>query len=109
MEGLHCFHPSTGCDMTGLTLPITEYPHSEGAAVMGGYVYKGAITGLAGAYIFGDYGSGTIWDLVESPPGTWTRTKLLSTTRNISSFGQDTAGEVYVVDYGGNVLKLAAQ
>jgi glucose/arabinose dehydrogenase len=109
MEGMHCFHPPTGCDMTGLTLPIVEYSHTEGDAVMGGYVYKGAIPGLSGAYIFGDFGSGTIWELVEGPPGTWTRTKLLSTSRNLSSFGQDVAGEVYVVDYSGSVLKLAAQ
>jgi glucose/arabinose dehydrogenase len=110
MEGMHCFNPSTGCDTTGLTLPIAEYPHPEGEAVMGGYVYKGtAISNLSGAYVFGDYISGTIWDLVESPPGTWTRTKLLATGRNISSFGQDTAGELYVVDYSGSVLKLAPQ
>jgi hypothetical protein len=50
-----------------------------------------------------------MWELVESPPGTWTRTKLLSTGRNISSFGQDVAGEIYVVDYSGSVLKLTAQ
>ncbi len=110
MEGMHCFSPATGCDMTGLTPPIAEYPHTEGEAVMGGYVYKGtAIPSLSGAYIFGDYGSGTIWELTEAPPGTWTRTKLLSTGRNLSSFGQDVAGEIYVVDYSGNVLKLTAQ
>jgi hypothetical protein len=95
--------------MTGLTMPIVEYPHSDGEAVMGGFVYKGAaISGLPGAYVFGDYISGTIWKLVESPPGTWTRSTLLSTGRNISSFGQDTAGELYVVDYSGSVLKLTA-
>jgi glucose/arabinose dehydrogenase len=110
MEGMHCFNPASGCDMTGLTLPIAEYDHTEGEAVMGGFVYKGAaIPSLAGVYLLGDYISGTIWELVESPPGTWTRTKLLSTGRNISSFGQDVAGEIYVVDYSGSVLKLAAQ
>jgi glucose/arabinose dehydrogenase len=110
MEGLHCYNPSSGCNMTGLTMPIVEYPHSDGEAVMGGFIYKGtAISGLSGAYVFGDYISGTIWKLVESPPGTWTRSTLLSTGRNISSFGQDTAGELYVVDYSGSVLKLAAQ
>jgi hypothetical protein len=73
-------------------------------------VYKGsAIPSLAGAYIFGDNGSGTIWKLVESPPGTWTRTTLLSSSRSVSSFGQDVAGEIYVVDYGGSVVKLTAQ
>jgi glucose/arabinose dehydrogenase len=110
MEGMHCFNPLSGCNMTGLTLPIAEYPHSEGEAVMGGYVYKGtAIPSLAGAYLLGDYISGTIWELNEAPPGTWTRTKLLSTGRNISSFGQDVAGEIYVIDYSGSVLKLTAQ
>jgi glucose/arabinose dehydrogenase len=110
MEGLHCYNPSSGCTMTGLTMPIVEYPHTDGEAVMGGFVYRGtAISGLSGAYIFGDYISGTMWKLVESPPGTWTRTTLLSTGRNISSFGQDTAGELYVVDYSGSVLKLSVQ
>ena len=49
-----------------------------------------------------------LWSLTESG-NTWTRTLLLTTGRTISSFGQDAAGEVYVVDLGGSVLKLAAQ
>jgi len=109
MEGMHCFNPPTGCNTTGLVLPIAEYDHSEGDAVMGGYVYKGsAIPNLPGAYIFSDFGSGTIWGLTESS-GTWTRTKLLSSNRNVSSFGQDVAGEIYVVDYAGSILKLVVQ
>jgi len=109
MEGMHCYNPSTGCNMSGLILPIAEYSHSEGDAVMGGHVYHGnAIPGLAGAYIFGDFGSGTIWELTQSG-GSWTRTKLLSSGKNISSFGEDVAGELYVVDYAGNVLKITAQ
>ncbi len=106
MEGAHCFNPSSGCDMTNKVSPIAEYSHSEGIAVIGGYVYKGSISGLANAYIFGDL-TGKIWRLTESPANTWTRTQLLSTSRTISSFGQDSAGEVYVVDYSGSVLKLA--
>jgi len=109
MEGMHCYNPASGCNMTGLILPIAEYSHTEGDAVIGGYVYKGsAIPSLAGAYIFSDNGSGTIWELTENS-GTWTRTKLLSSNRNVSSFGQDVAGEIYVVDYSGNVLKLTVQ
>jgi glucose/arabinose dehydrogenase len=110
MEGLHCFNPATGCNMNGLILPIAEYDHTEGDAVIGGYVYHGtAIPQLAGTYLLSDFGSGTIWNLTESPPGTWTRTRLLSTGRNISSFGQDPSGELYVLDYGGSVLKLVAK
>ena len=109
MEGMHCFNPASGCNMSGLTLPIAEYDHSEGEAVMGGFVYHGsAIPNLVGAYILADYASGTIWELTESN-GTWTRTKLLSSGRNISSFGQDVAGELYVADYAGGVLKIVAQ
>jgi glucose/arabinose dehydrogenase len=109
MEGAHCFNPPNGCDMTGKILPIAEYSHSEGIAIIGGYVYKGsAIPSLANAYIFGDL-TGKIWSLTESPANTFTRTQLLNTGRTISSFGQDAAGEVYVVDLGGSVLKLVAQ
>ena len=109
MEGLHCFNPATNCNMTGLTLPIAEYDHSEGVTVIGGYVYHGtAIQGLSGAYVFGDFSNGKIWELTESS-GTWTRTLLLSSGHNMSAFGQDAAGELYVVDYGGSVLKIVAK
>jgi glucose/arabinose dehydrogenase len=109
MEGNHCFNPSSGCDMSGKILPIAEYQHPEGIAVIGGYVYKGsAIPSLASAYIFGDL-NGKIWSLTEAPANTWTRTLLLSTGRAITSFGQDAAGEVYVVDRNGSVLKLVPQ
>ena len=107
MEGAHCFNPSSGCDTSNKILPIAEYSHSEGEAIIGGYVYKGTISALANKYIFADL-NGKIWSLTESG-NTWTRTQLLSTGRTISSFGQDSAGEVYVVDLGGSVLKLAAQ
>ena len=108
MEGMHCFNPPTGCNMTGLQLPIVEIPHPEGQAVIGGFVYHGtALAGLQGQYIFGDL-NGKIWSLQEGPPGTFTRTLLNDTALTISSFGQDQSGELYVVDIGnGRVLKVA--
>lgn len=110
MEGSHCFSPSSGCSMSGLILPITEYDHGQGQAVIGGYVYKGAaIAGLGGTYLFTDFYGGEIWGLQEAPPGMWTRIDLLNSGRNLSSFGQDAAGEIYVTDYSGSVLKLTAQ
>lgn len=106
MEGMHCFSPANGCTMTGLTLPIAEYDHSEGEAVIGGYVYRGsALPGLVGSYILGDFVSGKIWRLTQSG-STWQRVLLVSSGRPISSFGQDAAGELYVLDYNGTVLKL---
>ena len=109
MEGLHCFNPATGCNTTGLTLPIAEYGRSEGIAVIGGYVYHGpAIPALAGSYVFGDFGSGNIWRLTQDNSGAWQRVLLLSSGRNISSFGLDSAGELYVLDYGaGAILRVS--
>jgi glucose/arabinose dehydrogenase len=111
MEGRHCFNPPVGCDMSGKTLPIAEYDHSQGSAVIGGYVYKGSqIPALSNLYIFGDLSSGNVWSLREGPPGTFTRALLLKVSFEVSSFGQDQAGEIYIVDYAnGNILKLSAQ
>jgi len=107
MEGTVCFEPPTGCDQTGLTLPIHDYGRSDGGTIIGGFVYRGsAIPSLAGAYVFGDFLSGRVWALRESG-GSWTRSDLLSTGLSISSFGQDSAGELYILDYGGRLLKIA--
>ncbi|HYL92043.1 MAG TPA: PQQ-dependent sugar dehydrogenase, partial [Alphaproteobacteria bacterium] len=73
MEGLHCFNPPSGCNTTGLVMPIIEYSHAEGDAVIGGYVYHGSrLPGLRGMYIFGDFGSGRIWSLQETSPNVFT-------------------------------------
>ena len=111
MEGLHCFNPPSGCNMAGLILPIAEYSHSEGNAVIGGFVYRGsAVPALKGLYVFGDLGTGKIWTLQETSPNMFTRTLVATTGKTISSFGQDQAGELYLVDYGaGNVFRLVAQ
>ena len=75
MEGAHCFNPPSGCDTSGKVLPIAEYDHSEGIAVIGGYVYKGTdIPALTDLYLFADLASGNLWYLREGPPGTFTRT-----------------------------------
>jgi glucose/arabinose dehydrogenase len=110
MEGLHCFNPPSGCNMAGLQLPIIEMDHPEAKAVIGGFIYHGmALAGLQNQYIFGDL-SGKIWSLTESSPNNFTRATLLTPGFNISSFGQDAAGELYVVDIsGGRILKIIPQ
>lgn len=111
MEGLHCFNPPSGCNMAGLTLPIAEYSHSEGNAVIGGYVYRGAgVPSLQGMYVFGDLGTGKIFTLQETSPNVWMRTLVATTGKTISSFGRDQNGELYLVDIGtGAVFKIVAQ
>ncbi len=110
MEGNHCYPPpSDTCDMTGLTLPIAEYSHDEGRSITGGFVYRGPlIAQLRGTYVFGDFVGGNIWGLDEESPGVWTRSLLLATSLSINSFGQDGAGELYVLDYNGAVFRLRA-
>jgi glucose/arabinose dehydrogenase len=109
MEGDHCFNPPSGCNMAGLMLPIAEISHPEAEAVIGGFIYHGtAVAGMQNMYIFGDL-SGKIWSLNESPANTFSRTLLLSPGFSISSFGQDAAGELYVVDVGGKVFKIIQQ
>lgn len=89
--------------------PIAEYSHSAGrCAIIGGYVYRGARgTVPAGAYLYGDLCTGEIFQLFPAASGGAVST-LLDTTLSISSFGEDEAGEIYVVDLGGTVYRLTS-
>lgn len=103
MEGNHCFHPRTGCMTDGLVPPVAEYANrSPRCSITGGYVYRGAaIPDLQGIYVFGDYCSGEIFGLIEGAVR-----PLLSIGLKISSFGQDQAGELYVVGHRGTVHRI---
>ncbi|HUQ21818.1 MAG TPA: PQQ-dependent sugar dehydrogenase [Gaiellaceae bacterium] len=89
-----------------LVFPVAQYSHDAGCSVTGGYVYRGSNVSLQGRYIYGDYCTGVIWsfkiaggkadDLREEP----------FTIRNLASFGEDTAGELYAVSQGGTVYRL---
>ncbi|HEY6103473.1 MAG TPA: PQQ-dependent sugar dehydrogenase [bacterium] len=110
MEGASCFNPASGCNREGLELPVAEYDHAGGCSITGGYVYRGTrIPGLVGRYLFGDYCSGRIWALTDAGGNRWTMTQLLSTDLRISSFGEDAAGEVYVVDHSGTIYLITAR
>jgi glucose/arabinose dehydrogenase len=110
MEANHCFHPSSDCVRTGLTLPVTEYSHDAGCTVIGGNVYRGtAQPALAGGYFFGDYCSGAIWAM--NPAGDELRDARLVAegAGSLSSFGEDEAGELYATDLGGKLLRLTGR
>jgi glucose/arabinose dehydrogenase len=102
-EGDQCFRPATGCDRPGLKAPIAFYRHTAGrCSIIGGYVYRGrAIPALVGSYIYGDLCTGEIFALRSGAS-----TRLLNTGLTISSFGEDQAGELYVVGIGGTVHRL---
>jgi glucose/arabinose dehydrogenase len=106
MEGNHCFRDSN-CDTAGLELPVFEYTRDKGCSVSGGYVYRGQqFPSLSGNYFLGDFCSGIIWSLLRQPDGNWTATQVLASDLNISSFGQDLSGELYVLDHNGGVYQL---
>ena len=108
MEGLHCFSPPVGCDMTGLTLPIWEYDHSLGRAITGGFVYRGSkVPELIGAYIYADYITGRIWSL-RYDGVTADNTQLIDTNLNIASFGVDENSELYICAFDGNIYTITS-
>ncbi len=107
LEGNHCFKPPKNCQRAKYIPSILEYSHSQGCSVTGGYVYRGKrLSGLSGAYLYGDYCSGNIW-VARWQGGRWQSRLLLKTKMHVVSFGEDAAGELYVVDHGGSVYRLS--
>lgn len=110
MEGRHCYQ-SEFCDQAGLALPVFEYNHDQGCSITGGYVYRGAaIPELQGHYFYADfcqgwvrsfrYQGGQVMNEADWP--------TLRPGGTIPSFGEDAAGELYVVG-AGRVLKIVPQ
>ena len=110
MEGNSCFS-SSSCDRSGLIRPVAEYPNADGCAVTGGYVYRGtAFPTLVGAYFYADYCNGRIFalDAARATRQAVSERRVLDTEISISSFGEDEAGELYVVGLGGTIHRLLA-
>ena len=111
MEGTHCFRTAQ-CDRSGLIIPITSYPNSgaTGCSVTGGFVYRGAaIPALRGAYVYGDYCSGTVWALRHDGARATIEDEIGSAGFRIGSFAQDRDGEIYVLEHAtrGGIHRLA--
>ena len=107
MEGSQCYNPPEDCDTTGLGLPLYEYQHSEGRSITGGFVYKGnSIPVLKGAYIYSDFVSGYIWGLWYDGKSGPQKFLLSESGLNISSFGLDEDGELYITAFDGKIYRL---
>jgi glucose/arabinose dehydrogenase len=103
-EGTRCTNLDPVLCNTGEYIgPITEYGHQNGrCSVTGGYVYRGTAGTLpAGTYVFADYCSGEIFTFSDG-----IQNLLLDTDENISSFGEDEAGELYVVGHRGSIYRI---
>lgn len=111
LEGSLCYEPASGCPTAGFVAPVLEYGHDEGCSVTGGVVYRGCrMPDLAGTYFYGDYCSAFVrsFRLENGRPveqRDWTAALGVS-LGNISSFGTDADGEIYIVDHGGAVYRL---
>ncbi len=109
MEGSLCYNPSSGCNQAGKILPIAEYDHSLGCSVTGGYVYRGSnFPSLSGHYFYGDFCSGRLFSIYKNSPAGWSApVQLVDTAFNITSFGEDEQGELYLTDYStGKIYNL---
>ena len=118
--------PFGGSPTAGLTPPVAEYAHGtgprQGNSVTGGYVYRGPVESLQGQYVFGDFVTGNIWSLPirELMLGTTLFSDRFILRRadftpnagaigNISSFGVDQAGNLYIVDFDGEIFRVEVQ
>ncbi len=106
-EGAHPYNASCGVNAGSSIEPVAEYGHGQGISITGGYVYRGnAVPALAGRYVFGDFSSGRIWQIARDTTPTLAVTSGLDSGLSISSFAQDAAGEIYVVNFGGTLHRL---
>ena len=111
MEGTHCYDAPT-CDGSGLTPPVVEYEHTDGCAVTGGYVYRGAaIPSLRGTYFYADFCNGWVrsFRLVNGQVTDEREWPELAPGGRITSFGEDGAGELYILTAEGVVSKIVVR
>jgi len=125
-EGFHPFRELPGREAKRETYldPVIEYAHnpalareskfpehSHGISITGGYVYRGKkIPQLRGVYLYADFVLGTVWGLrYENGQVTASGTLVKANpARQVASFAEDLAGEVYVLAFDGNIYDLAA-
>lgn len=110
MEGNACFEPREGCDRSGLTPPVVVYGHDDGCSVTGGHVYRGsAIPSLRGTYFYSDFCSGFVRSFrfaggAATEERRWP--ELEPSDGQVSSFGEDSEGELYLATAAGSVYRI---
>ena len=123
MEGTRCFNTGDArdgnvqCNDATLTEPVYEYRHTEtefgGRSVTGGYVYRGPLHEFQGQYFFADFASGHLWTLDPDSGDVLNRNDELdanvgSANASVASFGEDDAGDLYIVNYGGSLYRVSS-
>ncbi len=110
MEGDHCYNTGS-CPITGLTLPALEYGHADGCTVIGGHVYRGARSPrLVGHYFYADYCEGWLRSFTYGGGAVRERRRWdVPNLGAVLSFGEDAAGEIYVLSANGNVWRIVQE
>ena len=114
VEGNHCYDDPR-CKKAGFTLPVVDYPHEDGCSITGGVTYRGkALPALDGVYFYADFCTGILRSFRWTPAGGvrdhWDWKAALdrrAVLTQVSSFGVDHDGEVYIVLLTGDIYKLA--
>jgi glucose/arabinose dehydrogenase len=111
MEGTDCMNAAT-CDRAGITFPLVQYDHEDGCSIIGGYVYRGsAIPALQGHYLYADFCQGWVrsFRLEHGAAIEQQEWPTLRPGRQVTSFGEDSQGELYLLTGAGGVFKIVAQ
>lgn len=111
MEGPQPVQPEAQSGPTPILPPTVSHPHSEASSITGGFVYHGSrLPDLEGVYIYGDFQSGKIWGLRHDGQQVAWHKELANTPIQIVGFGEDRAGELYLLDYerSQQIYRLAA-
>ncbi|MGH8648275.1 MAG: PQQ-dependent sugar dehydrogenase, partial [Burkholderiales bacterium] len=114
LEGSMCFNPPAMCNITGLQLPAVEYDHPTGCSITGGYAYRGAaIPALQGTYFYGDFCAGFVrsfrfvnGQVTEHADWLVLRPGAIQPGATITSFGEDAAGELYIMTSQGGLFRI---
>ncbi len=105
-EGRHCYLLPV-CRSKGLTQPVFEYGHGDGCSITGGVVYRGrALPQLVGHYLFSDWCTGWIRSIRIADGRAGELRQWIGSLGPVTSFGEDAAGEVYVMSGVGAVYRL---
>ncbi len=101
-EGRHPYRADR-CDGGPRVDPVIEYGHADGdCSITGGYRYRGPVTALRGLYVYGDFCTGRVWFADRK----WNTRLWRETGFNIASFGEDEAGNLYLVDLNGGIYRF---
>lgn len=111
MEGNACYPAGTSCNSAGLERPVLVYDHTDGScSIVGGFVYRGAaIPGIADQYFYSDYCSGFLASITGGAPPVSSRRWSVPDIGNVLSFGEDAAGEMYMLSEQGRVYRIVAR